>query len=74
MATHLHDHTLHKGHDLSAAAAAALIKSGEQWTEMRAQVFAALAGFEKPASAYDIADAVSKARGKRVAPNSVYRP
>ena len=41
---------------------------------MRASVFAALAGFEKPASAYDIADAVSKARGKRrVAANSVYR-
>src|SRR3546814_7371429 len=32
-----------------------------------------LAGFEKPASAYDIADLVSQRRGKRVAPNSVYR-
>ena len=40
---------------------------------MRATVFDSLAGFHKPASAYDIADAVSKARGKRVAPNSVYR-
>ena len=29
--------------------------------------------FDKPASAYDIAEAVSKARGKRVAANSVYR-
>jgi len=40
---------------------------------MRASVFEALAGFEKPASAYDIADAVSKAEGRRVAANSVYR-
>ena len=37
------------------------------------EVFGALAGFDKPASAYDIADAVSKAEGRRVAANSVYR-
>lgn len=40
---------------------------------MRASIFDALATFEKPASAYDIADLVSKNREKRVAPNSVYR-
>ena len=40
---------------------------------MRAQIFAALCGFDKPASAYDIADAASKAAGRRVAANSVYR-
>ena len=40
---------------------------------MRAQIFDSLAEFEKPASAYDIADAVSKMRGRRVAANSVYR-
>ena len=40
---------------------------------MRADIFDVLATFEKPASAYDIADLVSKKRGKRVAPNSVYR-
>lgn len=40
---------------------------------MRATVFAALAAIDKPASAYDIADAVSQRRGKRAAPNSVYR-
>jgi Fur family transcriptional regulator, zinc uptake regulator len=51
----------------------ALLKSGEQWTEMRAQVFDALSAVGNPASAYDIADAVSKSRGRRVAPNSVYR-
>jgi Fur family zinc uptake transcriptional regulator len=40
---------------------------------MRARVFDALSGFAKPASAYDIADAVSKSEGRRVAANSVYR-
>src|SRR3546814_2507403 len=48
-------------------------RSGEQWTTMRASVFEALAGFDKPASAYDIADRVSKDQGRRVAANSVYR-
>lgn len=50
-----------------------LTGSGEQWTEMRADVFAALAELERPASAYDLAETVSALRGKRVAPNSVYR-
>jgi Fur family transcriptional regulator, zinc uptake regulator len=50
-----------------------LVKSGEQWTAMRAEVFGALAGFTKPASAYDIAEALSKSQGRRVAANSVYR-
>ena len=40
---------------------------------MRARIFEALSGFDKPASAYDIAEAVSKAEGRRVAANSVYR-
>ena len=40
---------------------------------MRAAIFDASSGQEKPASAYDIADMVSAQRGKRVAPNSVYR-
>lgn len=40
---------------------------------MRADIFEILSGFESPASAYDIADNVSQKRGKRVAPNSVYR-
>ncbi len=50
-----------------------LTREGEQWTDMRAAVFEALAGFDKPASAYDIAEAVSNAQGRRVAANSVYR-
>jgi len=40
---------------------------------MREAVFAELARHERPVSAYDIADHLSAARGKRVAPNSVYR-
>lgn len=72
-AHHHHDHVLHKGDDLTEAARIALTGAGEQWTAMRASVFDALAGFDKPASAYDIADAVSRAQGRRVAANSVYR-
>lgn len=72
MATHHHHHE-HEGEDLAVAASAALVAAGEQWTDMRADIFDVLATFEKPASAYDIADLVSKKRGKRVAPNSVYR-
>lgn len=68
-----HDHHEPQGADLAEAAQATLERAGEQWTAMRASVFGALAGFDKPASAYDIADAVSKAEGRRVAANSVYR-
>ena len=68
-----HRHHEHRGVELSHAAQATLEKAGEQWTSMRAAIFEALAGFDKPASAYDIAEAVSKAEGRRVAANSVYR-
>jgi Fur family transcriptional regulator, zinc uptake regulator len=68
-----HHHHEHAGESLETAAEAALIAAGEQWTDMRADIFGVLATFEKPASAYDIADLVSQRRGKRVAPNSVYR-
>lgn len=68
-----HAHTLHHGAPLVDAAQTALEASGEQWTEMRARVFAALAGFDRPASAYDIAEAMSKAEGRRIAANSIYR-
>ncbi len=71
MATHAHHE--HSGNALVAEAESVLTDAGEQWTEMRADVFAALAECEKPASAYDLAEAVSALRGKRVAPNSVYR-
>ena len=71
MAAH-HHHEL-QGEDLARVAQTTLERAGEQWTTMRAQIFGALAGFDKPASAYDIAEAVSKAEGRRVAANSVYR-
>ncbi len=68
-----HVHHSHSGADLSAAAKTTLEKAGEQWTAMRSSVFAALAGFDKPASAYDIAEKVSQTEGRRIAANSVYR-
>jgi Fur family zinc uptake transcriptional regulator len=68
-----HDHQLHEGDSLTEAARERLTHQGEQWTEMRAAVFEALASFGKPASAYDIAEAVSKKQERRVAANSVYR-
>ncbi len=73
MAVGAHEHQLHEGDSLKEAARDRLTQEGEQWTDMRAAVFEALAGFSKPASAYDIAEAVSKSQGRRVAANSVYR-
>ena len=70
---HAHHHETHEGADLVSAARDTMVRSGEQWTEMRAAVFKALASFDRPASAYDIADQVSKSEGRRVAANSVYR-
>jgi Fur family transcriptional regulator, zinc uptake regulator len=68
-----HVHHSHQGADLSEAARSTMQDSGEQWTPMRAAVFDALASFERPASAYDIAEKVSQDQGRRVAANSVYR-
>ena len=76
MAQHAHKNHAHKNHEgesLREAAGRRMIERGEQWTDMRSAVFDALASFDKPASAYDIAETVSKARGRRVAANSVYR-
>jgi Fur family transcriptional regulator, zinc uptake regulator len=70
---HQHHHHEPTGQSLIAEAAKALTDAGEQWTGMRAEVFEALSAQPRPASAYDIAEAVSTARGKRVAANSVYR-
>jgi Fur family transcriptional regulator, zinc uptake regulator len=68
-----HDHQLHEGESLKEAARERLTKEGEQWTDMREAVFEALASFDNPASAYDVAEAVSKSEGRRIAANSVYR-
>jgi Fur family transcriptional regulator, zinc uptake regulator len=68
-----HVHHSHSGANLSVAAKTTMEKSGEQWTPMRSAVFEALASFDRPASAYDIAEKVSQVQGRRVAANSVYR-
>ena len=68
-----HNHQLHEGDSLRSAARHRLVAKGEQWTDMREAVFNALSGFDRPASAYDIAEAVSNSQGRRVAANSVYR-
>lgn len=70
---HHHGHAEHTGSDLIEAARLSLIASGEQWTNMREAVFTELARHDRPVSAYDIADNLSAQRGKRVAPNSIYR-
>lgn len=72
MATQHHHHE-HSGDNLIEEAARVLKDAGEQWTAMREDVFRVIAAQERPASAYDIAEDVGKARGKRVAANSVYR-
>ncbi|UAB78537.1 transcriptional repressor [Erythrobacter sp. SCSIO 43205] len=72
---HSHSHA-NCGRDveaLKAKARDALIAAGEQWTAMREAVFVELARYDSPVSAYQIADDLSQTRGKRVAPNSVYR-
>ena len=70
---HEHRHDEHSGKPLVREAERVLVEAGEQWTQMREDVFATLATQERPASAYDIAEAVGLARGRRVAANSVYR-
>lgn len=69
----VHHHHDHRSASLTRDAQRTLEEAGEQWTAMRASIFDALSQVEKPVSAYDIAENVSAARGKRVAPNSVYR-
>ncbi|WP_374388702.1 Fur family transcriptional regulator [Sandaracinobacter sp.] len=58
---------------LKQAAIRALAAQGVQWTELRESVFDALADGGRPVSAYDVADRVSAAAGRRIAANSVYR-
>jgi Fur family zinc uptake transcriptional regulator len=58
---------------LTQAAREALVAQGVQWTDLRAGVFTALAQDARPVSAYDVAERVSAASGRRIAANSVYR-
>ena len=68
-----HNHHEHSGAALVDAARKVLTDAGEQWTGMRGDVFDTLASFDRPASAYDVAEELSKRRDRRVAANSVYR-
>jgi Fur family zinc uptake transcriptional regulator len=70
-AAHVHFHS--DSPELADAARAAMIDAGEQWTDMRAAIFAALARTGRAVSAYDVAEDVSRALGRRVAANTVYR-
>ena len=68
----------HHHHDpgsacLAADARAVLEGAGERWTPMRAATHAVLSEAGRPVSAYDLAERLSAAQGKRVAANSVYR-
>ncbi|MDT7933780.1 MAG: transcriptional repressor [Sphingomonadaceae bacterium] len=65
-------HTL-AGEALEQSAQRVLEAAGEQWTPLRRAVFAVLAAEPRPASAYDIADLVGRAEGRRIAANSIYR-
>jgi Fur family zinc uptake transcriptional regulator len=54
-----HDHQLHEGEALRKAARDRLTREGEQWTDMRASVFDALAGRSNPARASNTAARIS---------------
>ena len=74
MATvHGHKHRLPAGPALVKAARNAFERAGDQWTDRRAMVFDVLMQFDRPASAYEITEEVSKIAGRRVTANTVYR-
>lgn len=58
---------------LSDSARMALERAGEQWTPLRASLYQLLRAQTQPASAYDIAEALSARVKRRIAPNTVYR-
>ena len=59
-----HDHQLHEGEVAEERGARAADRAGRAMDDMRAAVFEALASFDKPASAYDIAE---RSRRRRAA-------
>jgi len=69
----VHIHATPPGDALALAARGLVESAGEQWTSLRGEVFAALAGFGCPASAYDVAEAASARMARRITANSVYR-
>ncbi len=73
MSIRAHQHRLPAGDALATAARSVFERAGDQWTHLRATVFDVLMRFDRPASAYEITEAVSKAAGRRVTANTVYR-
>lgn len=76
IATHSEPHRRHHkpgSRSLADAARAHLASQDVQWTDLRAAVFDVLAEADTPVSAYDVAELVSAARGKRIAATSIYR-
>jgi len=69
LAHHDHEH----GHDSIAEAEAHCARLGLKLTDMRRQVFEALAGSPQPMGAYDLIDALAAHGHKRLAPISIYR-
>ncbi len=68
-----HGHWAPGSRELNAAARQHLLSQGEQWTELRANVFEVVAQDGEPISAYEAADRLSRLSGRRIAVNSVYR-
>lgn len=73
MATAQHRHHSPGSEGLAQAAQAHLAEVSVAWTDLRAAVFTVLADTGRPVSAYDVAEAVSNAVGRRIAANSIYR-
>lgn len=69
---HAHDHSLHAGQAL-ARAERLCGERGVRLTPIRRKALEALHGDHRPIGAYDLADRMSPAGGRRLAPISVYR-
>jgi Fur family transcriptional regulator, zinc uptake regulator len=70
---HRHDHSHHEDGDPVAAAEAHCAARGLKLTDMRRQVFEALAAAPRAMGAYDLIDALANRGHKRLAPISIYR-
>lgn len=70
---HAHNHDHSHDHDVMAAAEAHCARRGLKLTEMRRQVFEALAKTPQAMGAYDLIDALANQGHKRLAPISIYR-
>lgn len=69
-----HSHPGERDREALGAEAGRLFSArGGAWTALRAQVFEVLAEADRPLSAYDVAEALSRLLGRRIAANSVYR-